>query len=86
MKKRLDNLDLESIDTLRRSRGWKLVQDRLAHSLSIARERLEKNQSEVETAEVRGEIRALRVALGIPDILLREGKAHHELSGSPKED
>lgn len=69
----LDRVDAESIRELTLGRGWRLFAARLQKMRSLAQADLEQTHSEVETADLRGYLRALRAVGSIPDILIREG-------------
>lgn len=69
----LDRVDAEAIRETLQTRGWKLIMLRLQKMLDIRRADLEQAHSEVETANIRGHLEALRAVASIPDILIREG-------------
>lgn len=68
-----DSADLDALIELMRSRGYMLVEKRLMETLERKRLDLERDGKDVQL--LRGEISALRVAIGIPAILKDEIKA-----------
>lgn len=68
----LDARDADSLDTLLDSRGWQLTKDRLEHELSVQVADLEREHTELETAAIRGMIKGLRLAIGLPPMLYKE--------------
>lgn len=69
----LDRVDAEAIRETVQTRGWKLITMRLAKMRSVKQLDLEQGHTEVETANIRGYLEALRAVGSIPDILIREG-------------
>jgi hypothetical protein len=54
------------------SHGYKLIWDRIQLMISRHQARLENDLDPIETANVRGQLKALRDALGVPQILAEE--------------
>jgi hypothetical protein len=69
----LDRVDAEAIRETLQTRGWKLITLRLQAMRASKQLDLEQGHTEVETANLRGYIEALRAVGSIPDILIREG-------------
>lgn len=69
----LDRVDAEAIRETVQTRGWKLITLRLQKMFSAKQLDLEQGHTEVETANLRGYLEALRAVGSIPDILIREG-------------
>jgi hypothetical protein len=69
----LDRVDAEAIRETLQTRGWKLFTLRLQAMRASKMLDLEQGHTEVETANLRGYIEALRAVGSIPDILIREG-------------
>lgn len=72
-KARLDRVDSEHVKEMLQSRGWLLFMQRLVALKESKRSELEHQQTETETAAIRGYLDALRTVATIPDILMREG-------------
>lgn len=68
----IDSADLDAILEMERSPGWGLVRDRISYELERRRGELE--HPERPPDGLRGEIKALRTVLQIPDILKGEIK------------
>jgi hypothetical protein len=68
----LDSSDLDALEDLKRSRGYDLVRERILGELKARAQELETDVSEARTAALRGYIRALRVVLALPEILIDE--------------
>jgi hypothetical protein len=75
MPEPLDSADADALRDLVRSRGYELVANRVADELQRERAQLEGPLDVEKTANVRGAIRALRMVLQVPQILIGEVKA-----------
>lgn len=85
MPKRKDKLDPVDADHIRRvteSRGWQLIRQRVERTLELKVAELQQPLDPVKTAEVRGMIQGLRLALDVPRILRAEGKEVNEDSAA----
>lgn len=71
---KLDGMDAELIRETLRTPGWRKIEARIRKTIDLAVESLMKPQTEVGTANLRGQIGALRTALLIPTILISEAK------------
>lgn len=83
-REKLDGLDAEEIAQTLGSHGFRLIHARLWRTLDVLLADLERHHSEVETATIRGTITGLRLALGIPDILMDEAKEGSKRDGQNK--
>ena len=70
----LDGRDTEALDVLLASRGWQLLEQRLKHELGIQLADLERPHTEVDTANIRGQVKMLRLGLQLPQQLRTESK------------
>lgn len=75
----LDGIDAEQVQRTTQSRGWQLITERLNKTLAGMVTDLERPHSEVDTATIRGTIAGLRLALGVPKILMVEGNTKREV-------
>lgn len=71
---KLDGIDADNIFTVVNGAGWRLIRERIETALSKKRDELETPLDPIKTAEVRGHIDGLKVALKVPDILMAEAK------------
>lgn len=67
-----DSTELDALSDLLRSPGYALFQRRIEKELERRSRELEQPFDQVNTADCRGYIRALRVVLRIPEILQTE--------------
>lgn len=67
---RLDRVDLDHVNSVRESPGFKLIQLKIGHMLDTLRQDLETRTDDVRF--VQGQIAATRRVLEIPDILAKE--------------
>lgn len=72
----LDNLDLERLQEYVRSRGHRLVKERVAHLRESKLRDLVRPQTEIETATLRGILMGIDSVMSIPEILIKEAKTH----------
>ena len=72
-KHKLDQVDAEGIRETLQTRGWKLFAERFEKLRHAKRMELEQDLDAVQTADVRGFLKALNTIAVIPDILMREG-------------
>lgn len=80
---KLDGIDAEQIEQTLGSRGWQLIRQRIEKTLAVKLAELEQPADQVVTAQIRGYIAGLRLSLGVPAILIREGEENakrHEVS------
>jgi hypothetical protein len=85
-KRRLDALDIESVEALRKSRGWLLIRERiLGTRLSYVGLLIQANEMD-RSQWLRGAISTWDAALEIPDILIAEAKQHHGLAQKDSEE
>lgn len=75
-KYKLDQVDAEGIRETIETRGWKLFAMRVEKLRAAKRLELEQELDAIQTADVRGFLRALNTVSAIPDILMREGAKH----------
>jgi hypothetical protein len=73
-QRKIDGLDREQIENLLTTHSWQLIEQRVTDTLLRESAALEQPADEVTTADRRGYIRGLRMALQIPKILIGEGK------------
>lgn len=75
MKNDYDSADLDALLELERHPGYALVVERLKEELERQRVECEQPSSTWSTHVAQGQVRALRVALAVPEILKGEIKA-----------
>lgn len=71
---RQDSIDATNVDDAIRTAGYRRIRERIELELQKTQANLEGDHDAVRTAYLRGYIRAMRTALDIPAILIREGK------------
>lgn len=71
---RVDLVDAELIEETLRSRGWQLIEQRIAETVAAQMRALIQPQTEIETATLRGLISGLQLAVSVPKILKNEAK------------
>jgi hypothetical protein len=71
---RVDLVDAELVEEMLGSRGWQLVQQRIAETVATQMRALVQPQTEIETATLRGFIAGLQLAASVPKILQGEAK------------
>lgn len=68
----MDARDADSLETLLDGRGWQLTFGRLQHEIGVQVQDLERQHTELETAAIRGMLKGLRLAAGMPELLYKE--------------
>lgn len=72
MRQLRDPIEEEHLDQTVRSAGYAVIVERIRDIIEQKRNDLEADMPESRTCELRGELRALRLALRVPEILRRE--------------
>ena len=72
---RLDQVDGELIKELLQHRGWQLVKRGIETALNQKVRDLVRPHTEVETANLRGEIAAIEMVLALPASLVQKSKS-----------
>ena len=72
---RLDQVDGELIKEMVQSRGWQLVKRGIQTALTQKVRDLVRPHTEVETANLRGEIAAIEMVLLLPQSLIQKSKS-----------
>jgi hypothetical protein len=75
---KLDGIDADEIRKTTASPGWQLIRQRVETALTGKLAELEQPSDAVATAQLRGFIAGLRLALKVPEILIREGEDRAE--------
>lgn len=75
-KPKLDGIDADHIGRVLDSRGWQLIKQRIEKALAMRIDELQGDLDALKTAEVRGVIQGLKLALQIPNILKGEANTH----------
>lgn len=70
----LDQVDAELIRETLQSPGWQLIKRGIENTLNQKVRDLVRPHTEVETANLRGEIAAIESVLALPGILIQKGK------------
>lgn len=73
---RLDGIDADHVSTVLRSPGWQLIRQRIERTVQLKVDEVLAPLDPVKTAEVRGMIQGLKLALGVPAILQAEASAN----------
>lgn len=75
---RLDGIDADNIRQMLESEGWQLTQQRIERTLETKIGEVQQPLDPVKTAEVRGFIQGLKLALSVPGILTKEAKGNRD--------
>ncbi len=67
-----DSIDAEHIRQTLETRGWQLIEARIKETLEATRGQLELAELPPAQYRAQGAVRALRLVLNVPEILLRE--------------
>lgn len=73
-RERLDGIDSQHVSDTLDTRGWQLIRQRLERTRDLKIRELVKPSDAVTTAQLRGLIEGLGIALRVPEILMAEGK------------
>jgi hypothetical protein len=73
---KLDGIDADHVSTVLRSAGWQLIWQRIERTIESKVAEVLQPLDPVKTAEVRGMIQGLKLALGVPAILQAEAAAN----------
>ena len=71
---KLDGIDAEHISQVIDSRGWQLIRQRIEKTRDMKMRELLNPLDAVQTADLRGMVRGLELALSMPQILMGEVK------------
>lgn len=74
----LDEIDLQHVQELVRTRGFQIVQQIVAKMLEDARTALETADGDVEVNRLQGQCRALREVLRVPEKVTADVKSRRE--------
>ncbi len=80
--RKLDNLQVEQLKTMKRSGGWTWFVERVQLARTKALIALTDCTDHYESGRIRGQLEAYKIALEIPDILIREAEEDRKRHGT----